>query len=237
MMRVTALLTGRGNNTLKDKNIIPILGKPALAYPAIAARNSLCFDNYYVSSDCEKILNAAAEYGFDPILRPAELAMPSSLHKDVINHAMAELKKLEVNPDILVVLLANSPTILPQWIADCVKIMREDQNCSAVVPVKLEMDHHPYRAKRILSDGSLKSFFEFKENNISSNRQDLPKGYFLCHNFWVLRVTNGLDEKNGEAPWSFMGSRVLPYEVEDSFDIHTYEEVHKAERWLLQNKT
>jgi CMP-N,N'-diacetyllegionaminic acid synthase len=234
-MKVVALLTGRGNNTLKDKNIIPILGRPALAYPANAAKNSLCCDDYFVSSDCEKILNAAIECGFRSIHRPSELASPESLHKDAINHALDEMKKIGVNPDILVVLLANSPTVLPKWIADCVKLMKEDSNCSAVVPVTIDMDHHPYRAKQMMSDGSMKSFFDFKGKHISSNRQDLPRGYFLCHNFWVLRVSDGLNESDGEAPWNFMGPRVLPYEVEDSFDIHTYEEVERAERWLIKN--
>ena len=31
-----ALLTGRGNNTLKDKNILEVCGKPLLTYPAEA---------------------------------------------------------------------------------------------------------------------------------------------------------------------------------------------------------
>ena len=35
-MKTTALLTGRGNNTLKDKNVLDILGKPVLYYPAHA---------------------------------------------------------------------------------------------------------------------------------------------------------------------------------------------------------
>jgi CMP-N,N'-diacetyllegionaminic acid synthase len=235
-MRVVALLTGRGNNTLKDKNVIPILGKPALTYPANAAKNSLCCDHFFVSSDCEKILNAAAECGFQPINRPKELASPKSLHKDAINHALAEMQKVGINPDILVVLLANSPTVLPKWIADCVNTMKNDETCSAVVPVMVDMDHHPYRAKRIMDDGSIKSFFDFKGKTISSNRQDLPKGYFLCHNFWVLRVSGGLNEAEGEAPWNFMGPRVLPYEVDDSFDIHTYEEIERAEKWLIKNE-
>ena len=29
-MKIAALLTGRGNNTLKDKNVLPVLGKPLL---------------------------------------------------------------------------------------------------------------------------------------------------------------------------------------------------------------
>lgn len=234
-MKVVALLTGRGNNTLKDKNVIPILGRPALFYPATAAKKSLCCHDFFVSSDCKKILDAAIECGFHPIERPMELASPQSLHKDAINHALAEMQKVDIFPDILVVLLANSPTVLPEWISDCVKMMEKDSNCSAVVPVTVDMDHHPFRAKKMMDDGTIKSFFDFKGKTISSNRQDLPKGYFLCHNFWVLRVSNGLNEMEGEAPWNFMGPRVLPYEVEDSFDIHTYEEVEKAERWLIKN--
>ena len=37
---VVALLTGRGNNTLKDKNIIPVKGKPLLSYPCEQAIKS-----------------------------------------------------------------------------------------------------------------------------------------------------------------------------------------------------
>ena len=55
-MKVTALLTGRGNNTLKDKNILDVLGHPVLYYPAHAARMAKSIDTYYCSSDDEKIL-------------------------------------------------------------------------------------------------------------------------------------------------------------------------------------
>jgi CMP-N,N'-diacetyllegionaminic acid synthase len=234
-MKVVALLTGRGNNTLIDKNIMPILGRPALAYPVNAALQSKCCDNFFVSSDCEKILSVANSLGFKPIRRPSELATPTALHKDAINHALLEMHLENIYPDILVVLLANSPTIKPKWIRDCVQIMMEDSDCSAVVPAVVEMDHHPYRAKRKNTDGSIESFFDFRKKIISSNRQELPKCFFLCHNFWVLRVTNGLNEAEGEAPWNFMGSKVMPYEVEESFDIHVVEDVTRAERWLIRN--
>ena len=39
-MQTVALLTGRGNNTLKDKNTLKVCGKLLLAYPAEAARQS-----------------------------------------------------------------------------------------------------------------------------------------------------------------------------------------------------
>lgn len=55
-MKIAALLTGRGNNTLKDKNVLPVLGKPLLYYPAMAAKTCNLITDFYVSSDDEKIL-------------------------------------------------------------------------------------------------------------------------------------------------------------------------------------
>ena len=49
-MKVTALLTGRGNNTLKDKNVLDILGKPVLYYPANAGNCS----KYVTAKYCSK---------------------------------------------------------------------------------------------------------------------------------------------------------------------------------------
>ena len=53
-MNIVALLTGRGNNTLKDKNVLPVLGKPLLYYPAKAAMSVPSIKHFYVSSDDHK---------------------------------------------------------------------------------------------------------------------------------------------------------------------------------------
>ena len=73
-MKVTALLTGRGNNTLKDKNILDILGKPVLYYPAHAAACSKLVTDKYCSSDDEKILAAAGEERRCVIFRVGNIA-------------------------------------------------------------------------------------------------------------------------------------------------------------------
>ena len=63
MKKIVALLTGRGNNTLKDKNVLPVLGKPLLYYPAMAAKTCSLITDFYVSSDDEKILAEAEKLG------------------------------------------------------------------------------------------------------------------------------------------------------------------------------
>ena len=92
-MRIAALLTGRGNNTLKDKNVLPVLGRPLCQYPALAAKKCKLINDFFVSSDDEKILMAAEEIGYKRIVRPKELAQPTSQHIDAIIHALSVMKE------------------------------------------------------------------------------------------------------------------------------------------------
>ena len=135
--KVTALLTGRGNNTLEDKNVRKILDHPVLYYPANAARKSAVIDKYYCSSDDPKILSAAEALGYERIMRPAELATPISQHKDCILHALDIMNSMGDMPDILIVLLANNVTIKSEWITDCVKDVYKRQQSTESVLVRL----------------------------------------------------------------------------------------------------
>lgn len=236
-MKVTALLTGRGNNTLKDKNILDVLGHPVIYYPAHAGKMAKSLDSYYCSSDDGKILNEAAKEGYTPIVRPLELAGPTSQHVDAIMHAIEVIQTKEELADILVVILANNVTIKSEWIDQCVQMMQDDMTISAVVPVYEDNDHHPLRGKRA-ENGRLQMYEQNVTGKVSTNRQDLPTCYFLSHNFWVLN-TKLLLESNGEGqqPWGFMGNNIAYFEVEESIDIHKEIDLIVAGKWIQENYT
>ena len=144
------------------------------------------------------------------------------------------MKEQGVEPDILVVLLANSGIVKTEWIEESIRNLQEKPQLSASVPVLLEMDNHPYRAKRLREDGCLDTWFDFKGKSISTNRQDLPQNFFLCHNFWTLNLKNSIySESEGQQPWAFMGNNIKPIVVEESFDVHDEEDLKRTERWLL----
>lgn len=234
-MKIAALLTGRGNNTLKDKNVLPVLGKPLLYYPAMAAKTCNLITDFYVSSDDEKILKAASDCGYKKIVRPVELAAPTSQHVDAIRHALGVMKQDGVEPDILVVLLANSGIVKTEWIEESITQLLKDEALSASVPVLLEMDNHPYRSKRLRKDGCLDTWFDFRGKNISTNRQDLPMNFVLCHNFWTLNLKNSLySSTEGQQPWTFMGSNIKPIVVKESFDVHDEDDIRRTEKWLQE---
>lgn len=234
-MKVTALLTGRGNNTLKDKNVLDVLGHPVIYYPAHAGKMAKTVDSYYCSSDDEKILNAALEEGYTPIVRPLELALPTSQHIDSIMHAINIIKTKEELADIIVVILANNVTIKSEWIDKCVKMMQDDMTISAVVPVYEDNDHHPLRGKRVVN-GRLEMYEQNVEGKISTNRQDLPTCYFLSHNFWVLNTRLLLESKGeGQQPWGFMGNNIAYFEIDESIDIHKEIDLYIASKWIEEN--
>lgn len=234
-MKVTALLTGRGNNTLKDKNILEILGHPVLYYPAHAGKKSSLITEWYCSSDDEKILSTAESEGYKRIKRPPELASPTSQHVDAILHALNIIESESGLPDILVVILANNVTITSKMIDDCVRIMQNDISISAVVPVYEDNDHHPLRGKKA-ENGRLKMYENNVIGKVSTNRQDLPKCYFLSHNFWVLNTKYLLsDNTDGQEPWSFMGNNIAYIEIDESIDIHKPIDLIIAREWIKKN--
>lgn len=230
-MKICCLLTGRGNNTLKDKNVLDILGHPVLYYGANAAVKSGKFDHFYCSSDDIKILEEAKRIGFKSIVRPKELAAPNAQHIDCIFHALNVMKEDNYVPDIICVLLANNVTVTSKMISDCVDIICSDyENISAVCPVYIDNDHHPLRCKKI-NHGRIVSYIDSTEP-ISTNRQDLPECVFLAHNIWVINTKKLLAKEYGQGPWVFLGKNVIPYKIDESIDIHDEFDLLKAAYWI-----
>ena len=236
-MKVAALLTGRGNNTMKDKNVLPVNGHPLLYWPAMAAKSCDLITDFYVSSDCPKILAAAESCGYKRIERPAELALPTAQHVDAIIHALKVMKEDGCVPDILVVLLANSAIVKKEWIEQSIRFILDDPQVSAACPVEKDQDHHPFRAKKLRADGCLDTFFDFTGQKISTNRQDLCDCFYLCHNFWTLNLDKTLySSELGQQPWTFMGNNIKPIEVHDCFDVHDMDDIYKTEKWLREER-
>jgi len=233
-LNINALVTGRGGNTLANKNVLPVLGKPLVYYPAKAAAGSSLVHSLYVSSDSDLILNAVADLGYIPIRRPAELSKPTALHLDAVKHAVGVMDALHDRPDILVLLAANVATVQTAHIEQAIQAMVDDPTLDSAVAVVKDQDRHPYRAKRI-HNGRLVPWFDFDGKFVSSNRQELPANYFLAHSFYVLNIASGVLDKSGQPPFTIMGKNSLPLDVGESIDVHSMHDITRTEQWLLLN--
>jgi len=231
-----ALLTGRGGSvSLPDKNILPVLGRPMMAYPLLMAKESKLIDDIYLSTDGEALKEIGREMDVKIIDRPKELALPTSQHRDAIEHALKVMKEDGVEPEILVVLLCNVGTHRQGLIDECVQLLIDNPELDSVVTTDERNEYHPFRAKRMSDDGLLEPFVEV-EGKVSTNRQDLEPCYFLDHTFWALRVSTCFGQyTHGQPPWDFMGNRILGVLNKGAIDIHTKEDMAYTEEWLRQN--
>tara|TARA_B100001057_G_C22788628_1_gene926646 strand:- start:771 stop:1469 length:699 start_codon:yes stop_codon:yes gene_type:complete len=230
-MKIFALLTGKGGSSLKNKNLLKIFDKKILDYPCLIAKKVKSIDDFYVSSEDEKILSAAHKNGFKKIKRPKNLSLKTSKHIDVLKHSLNFFQNKKITPEIIVVLLANSPTIKKEWIEKSINILKKNKKITSVVPVQKNNDFHPLRAKKITKK-YLNPYIKYS-NKISSNRQDLPSNYFLTHNFWTIR-TSSIIKNDGYAPWKFMGKKCYPLIINNSIDIHEKIDLVLA-KYLIKN--
>ncbi len=227
-------MIGRSGSTLKDKNIRQVLGKPLLHHTGLAAKASKYIGRYYVSSDCDKILEAAEKIGYSKIKRPLFLSQPSSQSVDVVNHAL-ELIEKDGQVEILIVQHANVGTITTKIFDDCIKLILEDRSLSAVIPMHEKNEYHPYRCKTLSNNGCVYPFFDFSDIMVSGNRQDLSPALFFDHSIWVLSVENGIKSNKGQPPWTCMGDKIKPYLTQGCFDVHNEEDLRKTADWIRKN--
>lgn len=233
MKKIVALIIGRGNNTLKNKNILNVKGRPLLQWGGLAAKHSRYIQYFYISSDDDKILKAGESIGFKPIKRPNELALPTSQSSDAVKHALNIIEEQNGEMDVIVVIHANVGTITSQMIDDCIELL-EKKRATSVIPSHYKNEYHPRRAKKVLEDGTLTNFIGSSTDYVSANRQDLEMCVFFDHSFWVLDVKKGVKATNGQYPWPVMGNKIFPYITEGCFDVHDLEDLKKTEVWLSE---
>ncbi len=231
-MEISALITGRGNNTFKDKNIFPVLGKPLLWYPAKAVSECSYITSKYISSDDDKILDSIDDLNYSKIKRPPELGLPNSKHIDVVRHAISVIEKDKGKIDILVLVLANSATILTEWITEGIETIIANPSIDSVVAAQINQDHHPYRAKKINNRGFIEPYFDFTNIEVSSNRQELPVNLFICQTFYVLNLANNILSKEGQKPFTVIGQTCKPIIVSECFDVHDMNDILATEEWV-----
>ena len=242
-MNNIVLLTVRDGSSLKDKSFIKINNKECIKYILDELKKTSKINDFYCSSDSKRILKICQENDYKLIERPKYLSNESALHIDVIKHSLEIIKSQNKKYiDTLTVVLGNAPIIYSNWIEESIKWIKKNPSYSSVIPVYEYMDHSPFRSKLINKENGLleKPDFISSDESIPTNRQMLPKTYFICHNFWTLNIKSWINEEvpNGQKPWSFMGNKIKPLIVPKSHDIHSYDDAIVCENiinWYDKN--
>ena len=233
MKNVVIVTAKGGNRSVENKNIIPILGIPVMLYPLRAAKLASLVDGIYVSTEDPKIMALSGKEGAEIIDRPNSLSQPTSLHADVIKHAVEKVTSKHPDLKNVVVLLGNTVMITPGVIDKCFRMLDDPENdCDSVTTVWRAQDDHPYRALKVNQAGYIESFLDMK---CGSNRQSYPPVFFYDQGIWAFKKECALELK-GPTPWTWLGQkcRMVERPWVTGRDIHSWIDV-SASVWYLSS--
>lgn len=234
-MNVLGLIPARGGSKgIPGKNIVPLAGKPLLAWTCEAARASRALSRVVLSTDDAKIAEVGRAYGVEvPFLRPPELARDDTPSVDVAIHALEWLANHEGwQAEVLVLLQPTSPLRRAEHI-DAAVAKLERTGADTVVSVVVVPHHfHPWSVMK--QNGVwLEDFLPSPPGPDRFRRQNLPR--LFARNgpaVLVARVATILTRR------SFYGERVAGYEMDrgTSVDIDDRDDLELAELWLQKNR-
>jgi CMP-N-acetylneuraminic acid synthetase len=157
---------------LKNKHLLPLLGRPVIEYTFDAARNAQRLTHVVVTSDSPDILTHARAVPFEAIERPAELATSDASVQATCLHAMLEFERRHgAEVDAIVVLYGNV-AVRDETVIDRALELLQATQCDSVRSLSPVGKWHPAWMHRL--DGNVMQ--PFAANNIH-RRQDLEPIY------------------------------------------------------------
>ena len=230
-MRILAVIPARGGSKrIKNKNILPLAGKPLLNWTIEAGLASKYIDKVIVSSDsakiCEVALNAGAE---TPFLRPDELASDYSSSTEVVLHAVDFLRSKNEHFDICILLQPTSPLRSATHIDEAIESF-STLNAKAVISVT-KVNHPVEWINELGERGEMDEFF--LDNALSKRSQDFTKQFIVNGALYIFDMISFLNEKS-----YFFKKGCFAYIMNslDSIDIDRHDDFKLAEI-VLNNKT
>jgi CMP-N-acetylneuraminic acid synthetase len=225
-MDVLAIVPARGGSkSIPRKNLVPLAGRPLIAYTIEAAQHSKLISRCVLSTDDEEIAATGRSLGIEvPFMRPAHLAMDETPMIQVLQHALSWFKSCAPAPDVVIVLQPTSPLRRASHIDSAIELIRTS-GAETVVSV-VEVPHQ-------FLPGSLMQLAEnrlipYVTGPLVLRRQDKPRLY-ARNGPAVLAVRREAVEKG-----ALYTDHVVPLEMSrrESVDIDDWEDLALAEFWI-----
>jgi CMP-N,N'-diacetyllegionaminic acid synthase len=228
-MQVLAIVTARGGSKgIPRKNLVPLAGKPLLAYTAEAALGSKRLKRTVLSTDDPEIARAGESYGLEvPFLRPAELAKDSTPTIPVLQDVVRRLESSGESYDAIFLLQPTNPLRTVDDIDGAIALL-ESTGADSVISFADVGERHPARMKWIDEEGRVidPPFMEAAEGQ---PRQQLKRMFLRDGSVYltrrdVLMCENSLKGRDCRA-W------IMPEErsrnIDNEFDLFIVEQMLK----------
>ena len=210
MKKIAVIPARSGSKGLKNKNILPVCGKPMLAYTIEAAVKSGLFDRVILSTDSPEYGRIGEEYGAEVILRGEKVSNDSASTFMVIEDLFA---RIDIDFDYFMLLQPTSPLRNEVHVREACELF-ESRFEEFDFLVSMQKAHYPaVLVKPIEDDGSLKHF----DTDFSCYRRQAFGDYSPNGALYIGKPREYLEHRH------FYGSRAVGYIMNtvDSQDVDT----------------
>ncbi|MCX5855329.1 MAG: hypothetical protein NTZ24_12320 [Deltaproteobacteria bacterium] len=224
-MKHIAIIFAKEENLSFNRFTFPILGRPIIKYPILAALNSIEIQSVFLSTDSNQVAEIGKNMnGLNLLIR--EHSQPT-LTEEVRNAVHQSVKLLGDTPRTVTILLGNSPCILPTMI---------DNNISQL---EKNPSYHSVASAMHRAEFSPDSIFDLKENHLirRTTTHSTDNVYFLDRRIMTVKTDVILNSITKDDSFeSVLGSNIYPVIQQDGiWDIDYIWQVPIVERWLKQN--
>jgi len=217
-MNITALIPARKNSErFPGKNYTSFLDKPLFIHSVDFAKNSDLINEFYVTTNDERIISICQEKSIPYIERPNQYSRATSTNSEYIKHFLDTIAlKDDVLPDVLVILQPTDPFRKDYFLKEMIELyFKHTADCVfTVVKCKTKMG--------CIKEGVfLPSNYKFEQRF-----QDMDDFYEENGMFYLINVDTFLQRK------SMHGKINVPYiipEIYRNMDIDTELELNIAE--------
>lgn len=212
----------KGSKGLPNKNIMPLAGKALYLYSVEQALR--LYNQCVISTDIPSVLEADFPENCLVIKRPVNLSQDITPMDDVLFHVLDELRKINIDPEICVLLQATSPLRLDNDILRAVDVYKANtfELVKSVSPVN----------SGFLKFGSLDDSGKFvpvvKPEYCFTNRQDLPA--MVRPNGAIYVFAANTFKLNGGMASQSIGA----VQTEKSIDIDNHADLALAEKLIFE---
>lgn len=241
---ICALLLGReGSAGFPGKNLLPVLGRPMMVYPLLAANAAKSVDRVYVSTDSPRIKEIGRAYDARIIERPAHLATKEALGEDAFAHGYGVIRDEVWSEgqvvELMVLLFCNAPTVTAPLLDEGIASLRQNPDADSAVTVSIYNMWSPLRARRLAGDGFLHPFVPFETfgdpATLNCDRDSQGDVYFADMGASIVRPACLEDLQSGLLPQKWMGQKILPIKQWGGLDADYPWQVPQVEYWLRQH--
>jgi len=238
---ICALLLGReGSVGFPKKNVYPVLGRPLVSYPLMAAKDAASVDRVYLSTDSPILKAIGLQHGARIIDRPAHLASKTALGEDAYLHGyeviVGEMAREGDRVELMVLLFANAATLTPSLIDEGVDVLRRHPDVDSAVSVSCYNMWSPLRARKIGDDGLLHPFVPFETfgdpATLNCDRDSQGDVWFADMGLSVVRPHCLEQLHAGLLPQKWMGQKIYPLKQWGGLDVDYEWQIPLVEHWL-----